>query len=141
MPVSAGRAETASGADVAGTGLPWEPPQPIPEAESGPQAHGQRRRGGCSSSACQDQHLETFSAAGAPSPSTGAVIRKLGPVSDTSFYAISPAKSQKLGGWGWGTVKAQGERRLGLGLIDLGEFTKFGVEVESEVRGFPSPGL
>lgn len=39
-PFQAGRAKTASGADVAGTGPHWELSQPIPEAESGPQAHG-----------------------------------------------------------------------------------------------------
>ncbi|KAF6306548.1 hypothetical protein mRhiFer1_008649 [Rhinolophus ferrumequinum] len=106
-PSQDGRAKTASGADVAGDGLHWGPPQPIFEAESGPRAHGRRRQGGCSSTACQDQHLESFSAAGAPSPSAGVMIRKLGPVSDTSFYAVSPAKSQEL--WGGRKVEAQGE--------------------------------
>lgn len=54
---------------------------------------GEARRGSCNSTACQDQHLESFSAAGAPSPSAGVMMRKLGPVSDISFYTVSPAKS------------------------------------------------
>lgn len=74
------------------------------------------------------------------------MMKKLRSISDTS-QAVPPARDESQGVGG--TVEAQGGWRTGLGwatarsgvkglgLLDLGEFTIFGVKVGMGVRGHP----
>lgn len=78
----------------AGIGLHRQPSRPALKRRVGPEPTEETD---CSSTACQDQHLESFSTVGAPSPSAAMTTRNLGPVSDTSLHAVPPAKNQELG--------------------------------------------
>lgn len=91
-PSQAQWAKTASGADVAGTGLHRQPPHPIPELKVDLTPMDGRNKAAAAPLPAKISIWKASLQLG-PSPSPGVMLRKLGPVSDTSPCAVPPAKT------------------------------------------------
>ena len=123
-------AAAPSGADVAGVASPSGLPTPSLKLKVGLKPMGGWNE---ATAAPQPAKISIWKASLqlGPSPAcAGVMMRKLGPVSDTS----PPAKTWELGDGSGGTVEAQSGSRDILDLILIGEFTKSGVETSLVVQ-------